>query len=223
MASDVAISTSNFRLLYIARDAADVTHPSASPTVALLFSAFWLEAFVNDLLDSLTWHAGCGDKLPRRLATLAAVASELEEQRAQLPAKIHIISAVLLGRSFDRSANPYQDFDLLLAIRHRLVHSRPSLIYRGAEENSFLYKDAPKKLRKGLIDRGILDRDDAKFSWDVALHRPALGEWALWTANEMSRAIADCFPRGQWRRWAHEFNPLSPEHALMKRRLIRVG
>lgn len=218
MAGD-GVFTNNFHLLYTARDAANPDHPAASPTVALLFSAFWLEAYVNNMLENLTWHVEQGGKLPQRLTILGAAVAELEAHRAQLPEKVHLISAVLLGHGFDRGSRPYQDFELLLAMRHRLVHSRSQRFMLDTESDGFLMLAEPKKLRQGLLDRGILHRtQDRGFSWDVALHRPELGQWAYATANEVSRAIADCFPRGVWRRWAHTLNPLSPEAARMHRR-----
>jgi hypothetical protein len=215
----IGIATSNYDLLYTARDAANPAHPSASPMVAVLFSAFWLEAYTNNVLESLSWYVEQGTKLPRRLVILGTVASELETHRAQLPEKVQMISAVLLGRAFDRGKQPHQDFELLLAIRHRLVHSRTYRIARDPDSNGLVALGEPKKLRQGLMDRGILHRTaDRGFSWDVALNRPALGTWAYATANEMTRAIGDCFPRGRWRSWAHAINPLSPESQRMMRR-----
>lgn len=223
MAGD-GLLTSNYYLLYTARNAADPDHPSASPMVALLFSALWLEAYVNNVLETLSWYVEQGTKLPRRLKTLGSVAAELEEHRAQLPEKVHLISAVLRGCGFDRGERPYQDVDFLLAMRHRIVHSRTYRIARDPSSERFVVLGEPKKLKQGLIDRGILDRvKDRGFSWDIALHRPELGQWAYSTAHQMSRAVGDCFPRGLWRRWAHAVNPLSPEAIRKMRRAVPVA
>jgi hypothetical protein len=206
------------QLTYIARDAA--AEPDPGPTIAVVFSAFWLEGYVNQLFETLAWYADTGTSLPRRLQGVADVGTELERQRAQLPEKVQILSMELRGRTFDRGSTPYQDFDLLLAIRHRIVHPRP---YRLAAGRGLAAIDEPRKIRQGLIDRGILDRSsDAKMPWSIALVRPEFGLWAFNTSYAMGRAIADCFPRGQWRRWAHERNPLTPESTRQMRRATLV-
>ena len=209
------IATEVPQLIQIAATAAREPHPG--PMIAVVFSVFWLDGYVNELVEMLSWTAELGRvKLPRRLQALVDVAAEFEKQRAQLPEKVQLLSVVLRGRPIPRGEAPYQDFDLLLAIRHRIVHPRP---FRLDLEMGLAPLDEPRKIRQGLIDRGILDRTrHARMSWTIALAMPALGEWACNTAYGMGRVIADCFPAGRWRRWAHTFNPLTPEaHRRMRR------
>ena len=204
------------QLVYVARNAAE----HQETLIAVVFSAIWLEGYVNDLIETIAWYAEVpAVKLPTKIRAVADICGDVERQRAQLPEKVQLLSLALRGRTFDRGAAPFQDFDLLLAIRHRIVHPRPFRV-----DPHFSMVDEPKKIRQGLIDRSLLDRDsDTEFPWTVALSGPDCGMWAYNTAWHMSRAIADCFPRGPWRTWAHASNPLSPESTRRMRRARRAA
>jgi hypothetical protein len=207
------------QLLQIAqRSSAD---RSPGPMIAVVFSVMWLEGYTNYLFETIAWSVEVETpKMPPRVQALSDIGAELEKQRARLPEKIQLLSMTLRGRTFPRGSNPYQDFDLLLAIRNRLVHQRPS---RLDVHKGLAAIDEPRKIRQGLIDRGLLDRGAVKMPYTIVLSKSEFGKWAYHTAYYMGRAIADCFPRGLWRRWAHQSNPLSPEHARMMRRSIPVS
>ena len=171
---------------------------------------------MNQIIDSIAWYAELDRPvLPIRVRSVADV-QNLESLRTQLPEKVQLLSVALRGRAFEKGVSPYQDFDLLLAIRHRIVHPRPSRVDVSLGLTAI---DEPRKIRQGLVDRGLLHReDDARLPWTVALSNPDSAVWAFNTAYHMGRAIADCFPRGKWRNWAHRLNPLTPESVRAARR-----
>jgi len=212
------ISSEVAQLIQIAQKASADRSPG--PMISVVFSVMWLEGYANYLFETVAWYVETEvPKMPLRVRALADIGAELERHRAQLPEKIQLLSMTLRGRTFPRGSNPYQDFDLLLAIRNRVVHQRPSWHEAG---KGLVAMDEPRKIRQGLIDRGLFDRKLVTMPYTIVLSKPEFGKWAYHTAYYMGRALADCFPRGQWRRWAHAANPLTPESARMYRRSTPV-
>ena len=212
----------NEHLWHIASEAAAKRPIRSTETVAVVFSAIAIESYVNNLLETLSYYVNIGTKMPVRLRILSAIASGLEVGRAQLPEKVNLISSVLRGHDFDKGKNPYQEFDLLLAIRHRFVHSRPSRLKFADVGSDFSVVGEQKRIRQGLVDRGLINPAALKFGWEAVFGGGQTGEWAVQTAYNMARAIGDCFPKGKWRRWAQSENPLSREAQELRERATPV-
>jgi hypothetical protein len=91
------------------------------------FSALGVEAFVNEVGEM----AGRGANLPvsgvaaiDQLRDLSATLTEIEASKGPVQLKYQITSKILSGRTFDKGAQPFQDFADLMRLRDDLVHLR---------------------------------------------------------------------------------------------------
>jgi hypothetical protein len=104
---------------------------SPDALAAIVFSALWVEAFVNELIHRVT--VGREDILPEAVRRLRqrAIAADLDGRDARLDVKVQVIATGLTGSPFDIGLQPYQDFHLLTGLRNDLVHHRPETVKRG--------------------------------------------------------------------------------------------
>lgn len=169
--------------------------------VAIVFAVAGLESFLNEVLEHLR-----RDRTPALQQVKAIVeASDLYERNATLPLKVQLLSAALSGEALDRGAQPYQDFDLLLAIRNTVVHQRPELLPKSGGVPA-----DHQHLLKRLITRGLLPAD----SFGVVrvtfgeLSDPRIGQWAFEAALQMVKAVAELLPGDVGARWLLTYRAL---------------
>jgi hypothetical protein len=139
---------------------------------AIILSVATLEGFINELTEYSDWHNP-------ELDSLGDILSEAEEMHAQTKLK-YLLAAHTIGEPFKKGALPYQDFDLLISLRHKLVH--------------------PKQLKPKIV-RQVLARagggavvDSAP--WYGLICTTAVAKWACNTTSEMIQAILDRLPTG---------------------------
>ena len=185
---------------------------SPDALAAIVFSALWIEAFVNEVIHRVT--DGPEDTLPeavRRLRQIA-IAADLAGRDARLEVKVQLIATGLTGSPFDTGRQPYQDFRLLTLLRNDLVHHRPETVKQVHVEDQGSPLSIPEDFHvrvKSLVSRGIIAEPDPRvFASLVAfLEQPAVAKWAFNAAKEMIRALAARFPTpgfqltllsGQW-------------------------
>lgn len=177
-------------LFHIAREASENSVAGEhSSFVAILFSFFALEAWVNDLLD----HVQSGDPhwSPLAVQSLMGFANELEGKGVSLELKIQLIAIGLAGRAFDRGRKPLQDSALLTRIRNALVHAKPEHI--DIDANS---PHRPHSILEQLEERGVLklERVGVVNPLHGTLSNPEVGRWAFGTAVAMAEAVAEMLP-----------------------------
>src|SRR5712692_3954578 len=86
--------------------------------IAVVFAAIGVESFVNDILAEVSWKAN--QELLDPFSPLKALAAAKVDEMLGLPAKIRIVCDTLTGQRYDLGRLPFQDLDLLLAIRNDL-------------------------------------------------------------------------------------------------------
>ena len=91
----------------------------------------------------------------------------------------------------DRGAQPYQDFDLLVAVRNMLVHYRPEVQPEGGESGA-LQSLRRRLAAKRLVPPHSSDETARSIFGDVANHNVA--EWALEAALDMIVTVARLLP-----------------------------
>jgi hypothetical protein len=86
--------------------------------VAIVFSAFAIEAFVNEIAGIAAMTAE-QSSLPEdnSVATFGALAWQLEESKASTEAKLLLASALFAGRPYAKGVQPFQDLRLLFRLR----------------------------------------------------------------------------------------------------------
>jgi len=101
----------------------------------------------------------------------------------------------LTGKSIKRGEQPYQDFDLLTALRNQLVHS-------DVEEFEVVVGEQkeyePHPLVKRLIGRKVIKAPPKTSPPQLrsTLNKPEVAEWALGVALQTIKFLIDLFPEG---------------------------
>ena len=186
---------------------------SPDALAAIVFSALWIESFVNEVIHRVT--VGREDLLPEGVLRLRqlAIAADLDGRDARLDIKVQVIATSLTGSLFDTGRQPYQDFHLLTGLRNELVHHKPETIEAVViehEDSPFSIPASFHSRVKSLVSRGIIASPDPKVwaSLVSILEQSAVANWAFSAAKQMIRAVADCFPSPGYRqtllfgRWA---------------------
>ena len=184
-----AYSVNSAALFGIARTACDrAREDAADSVVAIVFAVAALESFVNEVLERLRFDVQrSGPELEH--ARAIAEAGDLYEKNTRLALKVQLLSASLSGTPMDPGAQPYQDFELLVAVRNTLVHQRPELLPETGGEPG-----EGQQLLRRLVARGLvapmLAEDLVRTTFgEIAQHTVA--EWALGTALRMVRAVGE--------------------------------
>lgn len=187
----VSVTPSLFAIAHAAQE--ESTANRSQCIVALVFSAAALEAYVNEVCEYAGWIDS--QEIPQSVRTLGVVAEELEGRNAQLHLKLQLISVVLTGQLFDKSTVEYHDFDLLVRIRHALLHLRPHLFDFPVAD-----RDVHPIVRR-LVSRGIITEpgEFIRQDWFSVLHDPAIAAWGFRTAHSVAVSIATMFPEGDFR------------------------
>ena len=97
------------------------------PLAAIILSAVAVGTFLNEAAETIDpflvpkrdWESE-----PDKLEALQSIMSNLEKQRSSTRTKLQVAHFILTGKSIKRGELPYQDFDLLMSLRHQLVHSK---------------------------------------------------------------------------------------------------
>ena len=117
-------------------------------TAAILASVAFLEARINelfsDICDNELWDIASGAEKNRKhlkqmfgfvpskktMEHIKQMETLLELKEKQFPVlkKYNLLLELAGKKQFDKGANPYQDADLLITLRNRLVHYKPEWI-----------------------------------------------------------------------------------------------
>lgn len=191
-----------WRTAYEARNraiAAATKNPNDAPTdtaSAIVLSAASAEAFINELTECVALAAAgpAAASLSDKLRNLSSVLEEIESSRGSLTLKYLLAAQTLTGKSFDKGANPYQDFAVLVALRNDLMHLKPrdKLVSIGPQDAAM---EIPKYI-VGLQQRGIARSPDTGvlMSWFNRLQTAAMAEWATETARAIILAVLAMIP-----------------------------
>ena len=179
-------------LLQIAERAADKADDDPDQCrIAIVFAAVGLEAFVNECIDYLQ-EPKLNDDRALDLMRAVAAAGDLTARNATLANKIQLLSAGLVGRVFDRGKQPYQDFELLIAIRNALLHQR---MERMPGED--VPDVQPSKLVERVRARGLVNIPaGAQLSILGIASTPTVARWAVLASIAMVEAVSELFPLG---------------------------
>ena len=191
----------------------DIQHEKARE--AILFSAIFMEAFINDLTVWLDLRRGDLDEgADDRLIALADLLPQFEEDRLQIRLKYQLAYYILNLRRLAPGAEPFQSFSLLIDLRNRLVHARSPIMHfpNGIAEAV----PQERKLMERMCAVGALDREDLRHAldWTVAARSRKCPPWAFSSAVSMVRVIIDSIPREDMRKELNisVFSAASPPH-----------
>jgi hypothetical protein len=168
-----ALSSAFYRLACECAQQADekkLTPFIAYPMGAVVNAACALEAFMNEELEVLRSMQEKKWKL--------VVDTLMDQSRLSLEDKYLLFAQLRLGKTFDKSAEPFQSFSLLIALRNALVHYQPEF----APIESFPCRKIQRLESKF---RFTSNEHGAKMSWDDQVLNAECAYWACWTARKM--------------------------------------
>lgn len=162
---------------------ADKTGGQNDALIAILFSAATLEAFVMELgLMAESDSALFGHK---PLQSLAPVLNETETSRGSIRLKFLLAKVMLGGETYDKGAQPYQDFDTLFAMRDTIIHLKPEKIM--GEPHKILQRLRAKDLCEDA-ESGVIA------SWLAQISTRAVARWACNVVVEMVETLKASLP-----------------------------
>jgi hypothetical protein len=159
---------------------------------SIVFSVISVEAFLNEMTESAEDNATM-DYEPKTVAAFVQMMRDIE--MASLETKFVFINWILTGNSLDRSAQPYQDFSSLIALRNQLVHFKPSEIVSGTIVDT---EEVNKKRLKKLESRKILAPAMYQGSWVYHATTKAVAKWSCETASKVVVDFSNKVPNGMW-------------------------
>ncbi len=171
---------------------------SQDPLVAIVFSAAALEAFINEaaILAEQPLLTGVPEE-PDSVGTFAELIGEMERTPVEL--KFMVTRAVFAEQVYDKGAQPYQDFGLLIELRNALLHLRPRDIFEFSPVTGMSVQ--PPKIIHKLRSKNILARPEAVTGgpWIRWISTPAAARWACNVAAKMVHSVMEVVPEGQFK------------------------
>ena len=203
-------------LLRIARDAHQRTMVASSATtsnqmdtlVAIVFSAMSVEAFMSDAVAHAEMLLSSPSPWPEPSTTsaFAEAVNEIERNRGSLKLKYLVSKVLLSGRPYDKGAQPYQDFSLLIDLRNALVHIDTKHV--RANSSASLKENPPKAAKR--LPGHLIDKDQSK-SWVTQISTPAVAQWACNATISMIKSFVEDIPESDLRNYlgmTTDFDPM---------------
>ena len=158
--------------------------------VAILFAAASLEAFANEV----GYLAREPLQSNPEIRSIGQLFEELEFS-ASVQSKFLLLRALFARQPYDKGANPYQDFSLLIALRNELVHRRTERYEVDASDAPLTTNALLERLRSKNIIAEPLSSKPQVWGFFLAIETPAVARWALATAAAMMKDIAAAAPQ----------------------------
>lgn len=182
--------------------------------VSIAFSAASLEAFINEAIELAAQpHSPILPPNPPAVGKFAALGQEVEKSRGTIQLKFLLARVIFAGEPYDKGAQPYQDFELLMNLRNELVHLKPVDKLEDDAETGISVKPAPVIER--LRSKNILAEfgSDTQASWISRISTRAVARWACSVTVAMVQSVLEILPEGQFKEkmdrfYAEAFQPV---------------
>ena len=188
------VQSSGFLFYTAARAALPRAGLPREPVIAIVFAAMSLEAWINELLESVRRSTAEAPTAVLRLQALSR-AADLTARQSRLMTKVRTLAIALSEIVSEEDERLYDDLELLLACRNKLVHQRPERIE---------YANPRRRLddvTRGLVARKLVEIEPGTVHTVLnSLCEPKVGEWACQTSKDVMRHIALRLPEGSLRR-----------------------
>jgi hypothetical protein len=154
--------------------------------VSIVVAAISLEAFINEF-GGIAALLATLEGAPGWVTTLAEVLDEAENNRASITSKFQLAMLVISGRPFNRSAAPFQDFDLLVRLRNEIVHLKPYETVEETQEGDLITSE-PTIIKRlagtgalgthPLLDEAVSAGHAVSSNWIDRVSTKAMSRWA---------------------------------------------
>jgi len=166
--------------------------------VSTTFSAAAVEAFLNEAAKMASDFASLPSE-PQAVRLFAECMVEAEDNHTSLPSKFALANWILVGTKLNKGVQPYQDFDLLVRLRNRVMHFKGNQRF----EQNVTAEEFHRELIQSFGNKQILAEDMEPGSWLHAIETKAVAEWSCRTAAKVVVDFASKAPQGVWRNFLH--------------------
>jgi hypothetical protein len=158
---------------------------------AVVFSHMALECFMNELTALVEREENPleANDIPARV--FVEVCRAIGTSPKSLETRFVIARKLLAGKTYDKGALPFQDLQMLRALRNELAHMKPEapVWYGGADDRP--WTERPTFLGS-LRSRNLIGPDtDASVSWTILVATTEVASWACATSVTMVKSIVD--------------------------------
>jgi hypothetical protein len=174
------------QLIQIARDSVRASQTNTlSAITGIAFSAFTLEAIVNELLDRIRDSSmNTGDAEIAKISAVAHAAG-LYEQRGGTEQRIRVLMAALVGADPSTPPHWYLEYKLLIQVRNFIVHTRPESRSQGNDGDWPVHR-----ILKELANRKIV-RVPRTPEFSAAMNELQNYNVAKWAFDTMIRTVQE--------------------------------
>ena len=175
--------------------------------VSNVLGAISLEAFINEFGGTAAIHATL-EGAPGWVTTLAEVLGEAENNRATITSKFQLAMLVVSGRPFNRSAAPFQDFDLLVRLRNEIVHLKPYETVEETQEGDLITRE-PSIIKRlagtgalgihPLLEEAVSAGRAVSSNWIDHVSTKAMSRWACNSAAGIVKGLINALPASVFR------------------------
>ena len=187
----------------------DRSHESNEPLISIVFAAAAGEAFINEIGELAAQSSGLLSELgpePAQVQNLARLLSEVEDARGTTNLKFLLGKLALTGKTFDKGANPYQDFAILIDLRNSLMHLKFDRIESvKINEVCVHHPGMINNLRSKNVLAQFEDDRNAIASWLLRVSTPAVARWACNATAGIVKDVVESIPDSELRRQADLF------------------
>jgi hypothetical protein len=168
--------------------------------VAVVFAAFTLEAFINEVGDYAAYDGRQDANAdPQSITALGQILGGLKV-RASIETKFQLARWILNASVYDQGSATYKDFKLLIGLRNALAHVKGLEIHEVAE-GGVTEITQPPSVMTGLRAKNILAEipRPGPANWVDELQTLAVARWACTAASEMICSVIDAMPNSPFR------------------------
>jgi hypothetical protein len=169
-------------------------HVPYDPLIAIVFAAASGEAFINELTlvaaHPSVIDPGLGAE-PQEVNDLIAMLSEADDNRAKTGFKFLVAKLAVARHTYDKGANPYQDFATLMDLRNSLVHMRPERIEGVLGKGKYPSFRRPPVLERLRAKNVLVQlKGESRAGWLYLVSTAATAKWAC---NATAGIVSDLF------------------------------
>jgi hypothetical protein len=165
--------------------------------VSLVFAEASLEAFLNESIELALDHSH-DPKEPQIASSFAQLMPDFE--RSGLESKFQLAHWILTGNPYEKGAQPYQDFLLLMRVRNALLHYKPDPPLEIPGEGQLTAGSHSNNVLDSLRSKNILAdfQPGVQASWTAFVSTKAVAEWACKAASHMVLDFLSKLPPSSW-------------------------
>lgn len=155
--------------------------------ITIILAAQTLESFFNEL--AIIKNFIDQEYITPQIETLCEILSELEQSKGSLKLKLLNTEFILNGSSEFKSSELYENFNLLISLRNRIVHPRPIKVTDTVKNDKLFKSFNSKKLTDYYNNESTIERSILYYLMNIKV-----AQWAMDTVKGLILHFIDSLP-----------------------------